>query len=101
MPKERRQGRVVKIEPRVVLGTEDQVADVLCPSDTSQVVNTSYVERWNGTQRHLNARKARKVCTFSKELLFHVAVTYLGLVVYNFCREPRTLRQKVQDEPPR
>lgn len=99
--KKRRKGRVVEIEPRVVLGTEEQVADVLCHSDTSQAVNTSYVERWNGTQRHLNARKARKVYTFSKELVFHVAVTYLCLVVYNFCWEPRTLRQKIQDDPPR
>ncbi len=59
------------------------------------------MERWNGTQRHVNARKARKVYTFSKELVFHVAVTYLCLVAYNFCWEPRTLRQKVQDDPPR
>ncbi len=67
---------MVKIEQRVVLGTENQVADVLCPSDTSQVVNTSYEERWHGTQRHRNARQARQVGTFAKELLFHVAVTY-------------------------
>jgi len=99
--KKRRKGRVVAIEPRVVLGTAGQVADVLCHSATSQAVNTSYVERWNGTQRHLNARKARKVYTFSKELVFQVAVTYLCLVVYNFCWEPRTLRQQLQGEPPR
>lgn len=100
--KERAKGRVVKIDKRVVFGTEDQVADVLCRSDTSsKTVNTSYVERWNGTQRHINARKARKVYTFSKELVFHVAVTYLCLVAYNFCWKPRTLREQVQDDPPR
>jgi IS1 family transposase len=99
--KERERGRVVKIDKRVVFGTEGQVAGVLSESDTSKTINTSYVERWNGTQRHINARKARKVHTFSKELVFHVAVTYLCLVAYNFCWEPRTLRQKVQDDPPR
>jgi hypothetical protein len=92
---------LVKIDKRVASGTEDQVADVLCRSDTSKTVNTSYVERWNGTQRHINARKARKACTFSKELVFHVAATYLCLVVTNFCWQPRTLRQQVQDDPPR
>ena len=102
MHKERVKGRVVKIDKRVASGTEDQVADVLCRSDTSsKTVNTSYVERWNGTQRHINARKARKVYTFSKELVFHVAATYLCLVVTNFCWQPRTLRQQVQDDPPR
>ena len=99
--KERRQGRVVKVEQRTVLGTAERVAEALEHSSTSQTVNTSYVERWNGTQRHFNARKARKVYTFSKELSYHEAVTWLVVVWYNFCWLVRTLRQKVQEEPPR
>ena len=55
----------------------------------------------HGTQRHFNARKARKVYTFSKELVFHVAVTWLCVVFYNFGWTPRTLREKVQENPPR
>ena len=99
--KERRQGRVVKVEPRRVLGTAEQVATALEHGATSATVNTSYVERYHATQRHCNARKARKVYTFSKELVFHVAVTYLCVVSYNFCWKVRTLRQKVQEAPPR
>ena len=93
--KERAQGRVVGVHTQVVLGTEAQVAATLAACGTGQTIHTSYVERWNGTQRHFNARKARKVCTFSKDLLFHVAVTWLCVTVYNFCWTPRTLRVRL------
>ena len=65
--KEREQGHVVRVEHRVVLGTEEQVADGLAQGSTSATVNTSYVERYHGTQRHFNARKARKRYTFSND----------------------------------
>lgn len=99
--KEREKGHVVRVEQRVVLGTEEQVAEALEQGTTSPTVNTSYVERYHGTQRHFNARKARKVYTFSKELVFHVAVTWLCVTFYNFGWMPRTLRERVQEEPPR
>ena len=99
--KDREKGRVVKIEKRIRLGTKQQVAEALSAGSTAATINTSYVERLHGTQRHFNARKARKVYTFSKELLFHVAVTWLCVVYYNFGWTPRTLREKVQEAPPR
>jgi hypothetical protein len=99
--KEREKGHVVRVEQRVVLGTEGQVAEALGQGTTAQTVNTSYVERYHGTQRHFNARKARKVYTFSKELIFHVAVTWLCVTFYNFGWTPRTLRVRVRARPPR
>jgi IS1 family transposase len=99
--KEREQGRVVKVEQRIIFGTPEQVLAALEQGSTAKTINTNYIERWNGTQRHFNARKARKVYTFSKELDFHVAVTWLCVVFYNFCWTPRTLRQQVQIDPPR
>jgi len=99
--KERENGRVVRVERQVVLGTEEQVAAALGQGTTAGTINTNYVERWHGTNRHFNARKARKVYTFSKELVFHVAVTWLCVVFYNFGWQPRPLRQKIQEEPPR
>ena len=56
--KERAKGRVVRVEPRVLLGTPAQVEETLSQGTTAPTINTSYVERWNGTNRHLNARKA-------------------------------------------
>jgi hypothetical protein len=99
--KERAQGRVVSVEQRIVLGTKQQVEAVLAEGNTAPTINVSYVERWNGTQRRFNARKARKVYTFSKDWLFHVAVTWLVVTAYNWCWTPRTLREQVQADPPR
>jgi len=99
--KEREKGHVVRVEQRVVLGTAEQVAAALAQGTTSETVNTSYVERYHGTQRHFNARKARKVYTFSKELAFHVAVTWLCVTFYNLGWTPRTLRERLRVWPPR
>jgi hypothetical protein len=52
-----------------------------CPLSTEQLgrggaVNTSYGERWHGTNRHFNDRKARKAYTLSKGLLSQAEVTH-------------------------
>lgn len=99
--KERKKGRVVRVEKRIHLGTKKQIDETLAEGSTAATINTSYVERSHGTQRHFNARKARKVYTFSKDLVFHVAVTWLCVVYYNFGWTPRTLRERVQESPPR
>ena len=99
--KERARGRVVRVEQRLRLGTAEQVAETLRQGPTAGTINTSYVERWIGTNRHFNARKARKVYTFSKDLQFHVAVTWLVVVFDNFCWKPQPLREQFQAEPPR
>src|SRR5262249_59723502 len=55
--KTRQRGRVTAVEARVVFGE-------LGPR---QRVSTSYLERYNGTDRHRNARKGRKSYCFSKD----------------------------------
>jgi hypothetical protein len=92
--KTRENGRVVKIATRVIFGTMAAVAAALGMSSASRAVNTSFVERQNGTDRHRNARKARKTYRFSKDWRYHESVTYLTMYVYNFCWPVRTLRIK-------
>jgi hypothetical protein len=99
--KEKESGRVVDVSSEVVLGSAAQAEETLAESERSQTINTSFVERWFGTQRQFNARKKRKAYTFSKELSFHEASTWLLVVWYNFGWCVRTLRQKVQEGPPR
>jgi IS1 family transposase len=99
--KEKEGGRVVEVTQRLVLGSEERLEETLEGSERSGTVNTSFVERYHGTQRHFNARKKRKAYTFSKELCFHEAATWLVVLWYNFGWCVRTLRQKVQDDPPR
>ena len=62
--KERKRGRVVSVDTKQVYGTDTGLAVALESSSVSNAVNTSFVERHNGTDRHLNARKARKTLEF-------------------------------------
>jgi len=90
--KTRAKGRVVKVATRVVFGTMAAVLLALGMSKVSRAINTAFVERENATDRHRNARKARKTYRFSKDWRYHEAVTYLTLYAYNFCWSVRTLR---------
>jgi IS1 family transposase len=96
--KTREKGRVVSIATRVVFGTMAAVIAALGKSKVSRSINTSFVERQNGTDRHRNARKARKTYRFSKDWRYHQAVTYLTMYIYNFCWPIRTLRIKDEEE---
>jgi IS1 family transposase len=81
--KTRVQGRVVRVEARVVFG----------PTDAAEAC-TSYLERQHATDRHRNARKGRKTYRFSKDWEVHEAVTAFTLYSYNFCWPVRTLRER-------
>ena len=89
--KRREKGRVVELGTRVVFGTVAAVLLALGLSKVSRAINTAFVERENATDRHRNARKARKTYRFSKDWRYHEAVTYLTLYAYNFCWPVRTL----------
>ena len=99
--KEKEGGCVVEVNSEVVLGSQEQAEETLAESERSQTINTSFVERYHGTQRQFNARKKRKTYTFSKELSFHEACMWLVVVWYNFGWCVRRLREKVQQDPPR
>jgi IS1 family transposase len=95
--KHRQDGRVVRVETEVVFGTEQSVAAALRQSKSSRAVNTAFLERHNGTDRHRNARKARDTYRFSKDPLMHDAATYFTMYSYNFCWPVRTLAIKGRD----
>ncbi len=92
--KRRAKGRVVELGTRVVFGTVAAVLLALAMSKVSRAINTAFVERENATDRHRNARKARKTYRFSKDWRYHEAVTFLSLYSYNFCWPVRTLAFK-------
>jgi hypothetical protein len=95
--KTRENGRVVAVAERVVFGTEQALAQALDASAVSTAVNTAFVERQHGTDRHRNARKGRRTYRFSKDWEVHNAMTYFTLYSYNFCWPVRTLRRKGSD----
>jgi hypothetical protein len=99
--KRREKGRVVELVTRVVFGTIAAVLAALARSQVSRSINTSFLERQNGTDRHRNARKVRKAYTFSKDWRVHEAMTYFTTYSYNFCWPVRTLNERADEGPVR
>ncbi|MBF0176356.1 MAG: hypothetical protein HQL63_05850 [Magnetococcales bacterium] len=90
----RQNGRVVEVMKTLVFGTWILLNTLLFRSFSSKTVNTSFVERNNGTDRHQNGRKSRKTLKFSKDWEIHNAMTFFVGYSYNFCWPVRTLRIK-------
>ena len=97
--KARRLGRVVEVLVQRIFGTAARLAAALSASKVSKAVNVSFLERQHLTDRHHNARKARKTYRFSKRWKAHEAATYFTLYSYNFCWPVRTLRTVSEDQP--
>src|SRR5512143_3107428 len=74
--KTRAKGRVVEVVRTLVFGTMLLLGAYLWRSRASTTVNTSFVERHNGTDRHQNSRKPRKTYGFSKGIEVHHAASY-------------------------
>lgn len=92
--KVREQNRVVRVESRLVFGTLLSLAAALLWSVLGWV-NTVFVERSHGTDRHRNSRKGRKTYRFSKDWEVHRAMTYFTLYSGNFCWPVRTLQEEI------
>ena len=74
-----------------------KIEEVATPVAPSRRVNTSFVERHNGTDRGRCGRKGRKSYEFSKSWTMHVAATRFSYFSDNFCWCVRTLRVKGDD----
>jgi hypothetical protein len=94
--KRKRRGRVVEILVHLIFGTMAALARALWLSKVSRRVNVSFLERYNATDRHRNARKVRKTYTFSKDWRVHESMTYFTIYSYNFCWAVRTLNERDQ-----
>jgi hypothetical protein len=92
--KRREKGHVVEVVRTLVFGVLCLLVARLKRSTASTTINTSFVERNNGTDRHQNARKRRKTYAFSKDLAMHRAASYFVGYSYNFCWAVRTLRTR-------
>jgi hypothetical protein len=97
--KRREKGRVVEVVRTVVFGTLCLLGILLKQSTASTTINTSFVERNNGTDRHQNSRKRRKTYGFSKDLAIHRASSYFIGYSYNYCWPVRTLRTREPGGP--
>lgn len=91
--KKRQRGRVVKVTTRIVYGRMKTVLARLEP--LGQTINTSFVERFNLTLRHLVSRLHRKSLCFSKKREYLVWHVHLALAYYHFGRPHASLRVRL------
>jgi hypothetical protein len=89
--KTRKKGRVMEVVRALVFGMAALLDLWLKRSTVSRTINTSFVERNNGTDRGQNARKVRKSYCFSKDWELHNAASFFIAFSYNFCWAVRTL----------
>lgn len=92
--KTRDNGRIVKVEQRIVFGKEQDINNILENSPVSQTINTSFVERNNLTLRQHSRRLTRKTNGFSKALRNLEAQVILVMAYYNFVRSHCSLKIK-------
>lgn len=92
--KRREKGRAVEVVRTLVFGTLGLLAALLSRSTASTTINTSFVERNKGTDRHQNSRERRKTYGFSKDLAMPRAASYFIGYSDNFCWPVRTLRTR-------
>jgi IS1 family transposase len=89
-----KKNRVVGITRKVVFGDPQKLQDIIQRSDMSQTINTSFVERNNGTIRHMDARCTRKTYRFSKCRKNHERQFELSLAYYHLCLPHKTLTKR-------
>lgn len=88
--KTREKGRIVKVETKIVFGSEERISKRLreLPSNT---INTSYVERTNLNWRLWDAHLTRKTLMFAKSFRWLKAKFAICVAFYNFIRPHETL----------
>lgn len=98
--KERERGRVIKVNTRLVYGTEEQLRTALRNSSVSHTINTYGVERNNLTVRQHSRRLGRKVNAFSKDRDYLEYQLTLAFAYYHFVIPHRGLRQRLPEPLP-
>ena len=84
--------RVVEVVRRVVRGSAEAIAGVLARTGTGQQINTSYMERLNGTFRARLAGLVRRGRALLRQEARLTAGMYLVGCAYNWCWEHDSLR---------
>jgi IS1 family transposase len=98
--KQRRRGRVIAVQTRVVFGDPAIVTARLAQSPVSRTINTSFVERDNLTQRQQNRRLTRRTNGFSKDITWLEKQVWLSLAYYHLILPHARLRTPLPTPEP-
>jgi IS1 family transposase len=79
--KTRKEGRVISVERNIVFGSKKEIDQILDHSPI-KTINTSYIERSNGTLILWDSHLSRKSLTFAKELDYlHAKLSLLDFFI--------------------
>ena len=88
--KVRKDNRVIRVERKVIYGNPDRIKERLARS-SSNMINTAYVERLNGTLRQRDSHLHRKSLSFAKSDSFFESKLAIIVACYNFVKPHTTL----------
>ncbi len=89
--KTRENGKVVKVERKVIFGDPKLIDQTIEASTVSKTINTSFIERFNLTLRNHNRKLTRKTLCFAKRKQALEAQATIVITYYNFSRPHRSL----------
>jgi IS1 family transposase/transposase-like protein len=92
--KHRKGMRLETLEIRYTHGSKKRIEQALNELGYN-VPNTSTIERRNGTARLMSKAQVRKTLAFAKRQEDKTALGWWTTTVYNWCREHRSLREKL------
>jgi IS1 family transposase len=98
--KHKQNGRVTSVTTQTVLGDPAAIARQLEAARPGLKINTSFIERFNLTLRHLVSRLRRKGLTFSKKRKYLIWHLQLATAYYHLVRPHGSLRQRLDQPSP-
>ena len=90
--KKRRENRVVRVDRRLLLGTQAELEEALLYSEDSTTLNTSFIERHNLTIRQGCSYLGRRTPCHARRREFLEGRVALFMAYYNFLRPHRALK---------
>ena len=90
--KKRRENRVVRVDRRLLLGTQAELEEALFHSEDSSTLNTSFIERHNLTIRQGCSYLGRRTPCHARRTEFLEGQVALLMAYYNFVRPHSALR---------
>jgi hypothetical protein len=95
--KTRKNGKIVKVEQKVIFGNPSEIDRILENSPVSQTINTSFLERCNLTLRNHNRKLSRKTICFAKAKKSLNAQMNITVTYCNFTKPHGSLTIKSAD----
>lgn len=93
--KQYKSNRVVCVDERLTFGSKKTLNKGLKRLGYT-TGNTSAIERFNGTNRGMNAFQVRKGLSFARRVESRVVMGWLVACVYNWCRVNRAVRMRLE-----